>query len=157
MSLTLSDLIDFCRAEALAGKLYPTEESEYRWFCREYSKTFHTNLPLVQKMEPEHVILTVLENGLDSYRLRKYEDFEKVIEQLRRLEDPNYDATKIKEFDDFASSIEQWEANRVKENGPIPVKRGKSTEQQLLEKDAKKLPSQGFVDLSYLEHSEDER
>lgn len=153
MSLSLSDLIDLCRAEALASKLYPTEESEYRWFCREYSKTFHTMLHVVEKdLDPEYVISRVLENGLDSYRLRKYEDFEKVVEQLRRLEDPNYDATKAREFDDFASGIEQWESQRVAEQKPIPTKQN-----QVKEEPPKDPPKQGFIDLSYLEDSEDER
>jgi hypothetical protein len=155
--ITLSDVVDLCRAEALAGKLYPTELSDWRWFCREYSKTFHTSLNLVETMDPERVILAVLEDGLDSKRLKVREDADKVIEELRRLEDPDYDATQAGEFDEFAAGIEEFEANRIADGAPLPKKAGPSHESQVSEAVQKKDKTQGFIDLSYLENSKNER
>lgn len=149
MSITLSALIDFCRAEALAGKLYPTELSDYRWFCREYSKTFHTALHIVMQMDPEHVILCVLEDGMDTKRLRKHEDAQSVIEELRRLEDPEYDATREAEFEDWGAGIEEWDAQRVAKGAITPPTKETPKEEPL-----KDMPKQGFLNLSYLEKEE---
>lgn len=146
--ISLSDIIDYCRAESLASKFYPTETSDWRWFCREYSKTFHTPLPQVLEMDPEHVILCVLEEGLDNKRLKKKEDLDSLIEELRRLQDPDYDSTVVKEVDDWVSGIEEWEDERVAAGAPLP-KKG----QEL----PKELPKQGGINLSYLENSKDEQ
>jgi hypothetical protein len=148
--ISLSDVIDFCRAEALAGKLYPSDVSDWRWFCREYSKTFHTPLDLVMVMEPEHVILCVLEEGLDSRRLKNKDDAKAVIDELRRLEDPDYEATKAKEMDDWAVGIEDWEDDRVASGAPLPkkIKVGQKIEEP------KELPKEGGINLSYLQEEE---
>jgi hypothetical protein len=149
--LTLSDVIDLCRAEALAGKLYPSDESDYRWFCREYSKTFHTPLHEVLKMDAEHVMLCVFEEGLDSKRLRKKEDADFIIEELRRLEDPDYDSNKAAEFEEFAEGIEEWDDARQAQGLPPPTnKKGAPKEEP-----KKDLPKSGFLNLDYLAKEEE--
>lgn len=151
----LNDVIDCCRAEALAAKLYPTDESDYRWFCREYSKTFHVPLNLVFDLEPEHVILYVLEDGLDGKSVRRREDADQIVTQLRRLEDPNYDATKEKEMSDYAADIEAWDAKRLAAGKPLPTKFDKNEEPS--PKPIAPEKKSGFVDLSYLENQKNER
>lgn len=148
--IPLNDLIDFCRAEALAGKLWPTEISDYRWFCREYSKTFHTPLHLVLEMEAEHVILSVLEEGMDTKSLSRMEDFEKIQLELRRLEDPNYDANNERAMEDWTAGIEQWEKNRVAKGSPLP-KKGKQEPTVA----PKPLPKEGGINLAYLSKEEE--
>jgi|ERR1700677_765267 len=151
--ISINDVIDFCRAEALAGKLHPTEVSDWRWFCREYSKTFHTPLHFVMnELEAEHVILCVLEEGLDSKRLSKREDFETIIEELRRLEDPEYEHNKEKEIEDWTAGIEDWEADRLKKGAPLPRKGAK---QEPVEPIKTQMPKEGGINLSYLAEEEE--
>lgn len=150
--IVLRDVIDLCRAEALAYKLVPSDEADWRWFCREYSKTFHTPLHLVEAMTPEYVIVRVLEDGLDSKHLRKREDASKVIEELRRVEDPNYDLTQAEEFEEFAEGIEEWDNQRLAKGAKMPTKNTQPEAQ--LDPPKKK---EGFIDLSYLENNKNER
>lgn len=147
--IPLNDIIDFCRAEALAGKLFPSEVSDWRWFCREYSKTFHTPLHVVMnEMDPEHVILCVLEEGLDNRRLSVRADFDKIVEELRRLEDPDYDANRLKEIEDWSEGIEEWEDHRVATGAPLPKKGKNNAPPQTPTKT--QMPKEGGINLAYL-------
>lgn len=150
--ISLDDIIDYCRAEAISGKFYPTEISNWRWFCREYSKTFHTPLYQVMDMDPEHVILSVFEDGYDARRLRKKEDVDAIIDDLRRLEDPNYDANQENRMADWAAGIEQWDKMRVSKGAPLP----KKTDPKDPPKDPPKpLPKEGGINLSYMSKEEE--
>lgn len=152
MNLNLNDIIELCRAEALAGKLYPTDTSDWRWFCRAYSKTFHTPLIQVLEMDPEHVILAVLEDGLDHRRLKKREDAAAVIEDLRRLEDPDYDKHEAEEFEDFVEGVEEWDNQRLSDGKPVPKKRVKEEKPQPIPEHKK----EGFINLSHLAKEEED-
>ncbi len=143
--IPLNDVVDFCRAEALANKLWPTEISDWRWFCREYSKTFHTPLHIVMEMDAEHVILCVLEEGLDSKSLARREDFDKIVDELRHLEDPEYESNKEKAMEDWTAGIEEWDAQRVQKGAPLPRK-GKQEPTRV----PKPLPKEGGINLAYL-------
>lgn len=145
--ITLNDIIDFCRAEALAGKLYPSEVSDWRWFCREYSKTFHTPLHLVLEMDPEHVVLCVLEEGLDGKRLRNEKDVESIIDELRRLEDPDYESSK--RMDDWAAGIEEWDDAREAAGLPVP-KTNATVAHPEPSLQPKEMPKEGGINLAYL-------
>ena len=151
--IPLNDLVDFCRAEALSGKFYPTEVSDWRWFCREYSKSFHTPLHIVMtELDPEHVILCVLEEGLDAKRLTKREDFDKIVEELRRLEDPDYDANRVKEIEDWSAGIEEWESNRQATGAPLPKKGANNAPDAPVKT---QMPKEGGINLQYLSSEED--
>lgn len=151
--LSLSDIIDYCRAESIAGKLYPTEASDWRYFCREYSKTFHTPLSQVMDMDAEHVILSVLEDGMSNRSLRNEDDLAAITEDLRRIEDPDYDVNQEKVMDDFAAGIEEWEEERQASGAPLP-KKGVVTPAK--QKPPKELPKEGGINLSYLSEEEHE-
>jgi hypothetical protein len=144
----LNDVVEFCKAQALAYKLYPSEEADWRWFCREYSKTFHTPLHQVLEMEPEHVILCVFEDMFDSKRLKDKKHFDQIVDELRRLEDPNYDATKANEMDDWVAGVEEWDDAREEVGLPIPIKGVKSAQE-------KELPKEGGINLAYLSKEEE--
>jgi hypothetical protein len=149
------DVVDYCRAEAIASKLFPTLESSWRAFCRQYSKTFHTPLHDVMDLDPEFVMLAVFEEGYSSKNMANRDDAAYIIEEFRRMEDPNYDATQAQEFEDFAEGIEEWEDFRQSVKSPIP-KKGQQVEASKPE-EPKETPKQGFIDLSYLEDSDDEK
>jgi hypothetical protein len=150
--IALDDIIDYCKAEAISGKFYPTEVSNWRWFCREYSKTFHTPLLQVMEMDPEHVILAVFEDGYDSRRLKNKEHVDSIIDDLRRLEDPNYDATRETEMQDWSAGIEQWEANRVAKGAPLPRKTDPKAPPVI---PPKPLPQEGSINLAYMSTEEE--
>lgn len=152
--IDLRELIETCKAEAIASRFYPTESDHWHWFCREYSKLFHTPLfHVMTELSPEHVILSVFEEQLENRSLQKREDVEYLVEQIRRLEDPNYDANQEKEIQDLIASAEAFEEVRVKEGRPIPGI-GKQIPQTL--EPEKELPKQGYVNLAYLEKEDSE-
>lgn len=150
--ISLDDIIDYCRAEAISGKFYPTEVSNWRWFCREYSKTFHTPLLEVMTMDPEHVILAVFEDGYDSRRLKNKEHVDTIIDDLRRLEDPNYDANRENEMKDWSAGIEQWDKNRVAKGATLPKKNDPKAPPAV---PTKPLPKEGGINLSYMSKEEE--
>jgi hypothetical protein len=163
--ITLQEIAESCRAEAIAGRLSPTELSNWRYFCREYSKTFHTPLHEVLVMSPEKVILAYFEEQLDKKRLGEAEDFESIVTEVRRIEDPDYDEHREKEMDDFVAGIEAWEENRIKTGAPIPTPKRKKVasapEPKVEEKEPEMeqppadLPKSGFVDFSRFSKDEE--
>jgi hypothetical protein len=149
--ITFEEIVEYCKAEALAGKLFPTEASNWRWFCREYSKAFHTPLHEVLTMDPEHVILFVFEDNFDNKRLKKKEDLDSIILELRRLEDPNYDEKEAKQFDDWTAGIEEWEEERQRTGAPLPTKAGSKNPKPI----PKPLPKEGGINLAYLSQEQE--
>jgi hypothetical protein len=164
----LRELIEFCKAEALAAKLAPSEVSNWRYFCREYSKTFFTPLHEVMKLSPELVIASVFEDQLSKKDLDNQDDYDAILEEFHRVEDPNYDANAEKEMDDFVAGIEAWEEERQRTGGAIPrPKKKKLVDQQASkpkpppEKDPVELKpieglrKHGFVDFSKFKQDEE--
>ena len=150
--IELKDLVEYCISESISSRFYPTEESEYRRYCREYSKFFNTPLIEVYNLSPEHIILNVYEEYIKRYDLEKYKDYTDLIEQLRRIEDPNYDAAQEKDLTDFIKKIEKAEKQRLEEGRTIP-----SLGNPKPKVEEKKLPEEGYLNLSYLENSQDEK
>jgi hypothetical protein len=158
MSVDFLELIKMCRAEALAGKLYPTAESQWRFFCRQYSQRFSTPLEQVLNLDPEHVILHVLETQTDDIDVE--ENIEQIMEKIYQIADPNYDAKVKKEQDDFDKKALEEEEERLRLNKPVHP----SERNTLLPKAPQKepeiqappahLPKEGYLDLSYLGEEE---
>lgn len=149
------DLLDYCQAEAIANKLSPTEASMYRAICRTYSRLFHTPLAQVQAMDPEHVILEVYEDQLESLDEDKYENLEKMLDTILAIEDPEYERVKNEKLDEDIAKYEAEEEERVRLNKPIHPSLGKPgpLDAVLPSPDA---PKSGKVDLSHLD-DEDNR
>lgn len=166
--ISLQEIAESCRAEAIANRFSPTEMSNWRYFCREYSKIFHTPLHEVLVMSPEKVILAYFEEQLDKKRIGESEDFDTIVIDLRRIEDPEYDDKKEKEMDDFVAGIEAWEERRLKAGAPIPrpmskseVKVAKAKAKQrdkepVMAQSAAELPTQGYADLSRFQDEDEE-
>jgi hypothetical protein len=153
----LNEIIESCKAEAIAGRLAPNEVNEWRYYCREYSKTFHTPLHVVLTMPPEQVILPFFEEQLGKKNLSEPDQFEAIVEEIRRLQDPNYDENKEKSEDDYVKGIEAWEAERVRKGAPIPRPNKKKKKVEAEEPEpVPETRKQGFVDLSRFAHETEE-
>lgn len=148
--IEFKDLLDYCQAEAIANKLSPTEASVYRAVCRSYSKMFHTPLIQVLAMDPEHVILEVYEEQLDSVDDDKYENLEKMLDTILTIEDPEYERLKNEKLDDDIAMYEAEEEERLRLNKPVHPSLAKPGP---LDAPAAipEAPKSGKVDLSHLD------
>lgn len=156
--IDFKDLLDYCHLEAISNSLAPTEESIWRNICRSYSKEFNTPLHLVMELPPKTVILNVYENQLNEMDLEDPEKLSKLIEIVSGIEDPEYDSKKLKEQEEFDKMILEQEEERIKSNKPIGYK--ESSKNSLLENqniEEKNKPTGGYVNLSYLEDSDNEK
>jgi len=155
--VNLKDLIDYCRSEAISSKLSPTEESFWRNSCRIYSKNFNTPLHVVLEMAPEHVILNVIEDNIQSLDLD--EDLDHIIEMINELEDPDYHANKKKAMDAIEERIREEEKLRLKEGRPVHANMAKVKKEPTLTPPALTTEERkgGFVNMDYLSQNENER
>jgi len=106
------------------------------------------------ELSPEHVILSVYEENFSKKSLTEMEEYDSLVEDVRRLQDPNYDSKSAKEFDEFVEFAEAQEAERIAKGAPIPKPRSKKQrkiEEPKLAKDQEippDAPKSGFVDVS---------
>lgn len=148
--IDLKDLLEFCQAQALANKLYPDDEALWRSICRDYSKTFSTPYHEVLDMPPELVMLAYYESQYDDVDVE--ENVDKMLDIIYGLEDPEYSKQKKAEIDTFIEQAEEEERARLKAKKPIhPAMKAEST---LIPETSG--PSQGSIDLSYLEKEDNE-
>lgn len=157
--MTLQDIIDYCRAVAIADSLSAGEEANYRYICRQYSKTFSTPLDQVYDMDPEEVCRAFFEDQMDSRDIEK--DLETLLDIIYELEDPDYAHEKHKELKDFMKNAEEEERQRIAQKKPIHP--GLRYESEVSLKNTtedppsqKKEPTGGFINLSYLADSDNE-
>jgi hypothetical protein len=158
--MDFKELTEYCQALALASKLSPDEAAVWRYMCRTYSRKFSTPLAQVIEMDPEHVILNVYEDQMDE--LDTEENLEKFLDIVYGLEDPEYEAQKRSELDEFISKAEAEEQERVKKKKPIhPALRfesevstkNTSENEEVLPPNT---PQGGSINLSYLAKEETE-
>lgn len=154
--IDLKDLLEYCQAEAIANRMNPTEESLYRYFCREYSEKFFTPLYLVLEMDPEHVLLNVYEKRSENIDLEDYQKLEAVLDTIKSMRDPDYENTKQKEQDEFDRQAELEEEERVKSNKPVYQPKLKKTLSKKAEAPVEKRPTQGSINLDYLSRQDSE-
>jgi hypothetical protein len=107
----LMDLLTYCRIHAISTCFNPTEESIYRDACRSYSKTFHTPLEDVFKLDPEVVFLANYEEQLSDIDLE--ENVESLLEQIYAIEDPDYFKSKEDDLQQFIQKVQQEEYEKV--------------------------------------------
>lgn len=154
--IDLKDLLEYCQAEAIANRMNPTEESLWRYFCREYSEKFFTPLYLVLEMDPEHVLLHVYEKRSENMDLEDYQKLEAVLDTIKSMRDPNYEDTKQKEQDEFDRQAELEEEERIKANKPVYQPKPKKTLSKKVEEPVEKRPTQGSINLDYLSRQDSE-
>lgn len=147
--LSLKDIVDLCKAQAIANAFSADESAMWRWFCRSYSKAFHTPLAQVLEMDPEHVVLHFYEDKFDQTDVE--EELESLLDQLDELENPDYDRNKQKELKDFIKKAEAEERARVAAGKPIHPAMLKDRGGLQL---APEMPTSGSINLSYLEQEE---
>lgn len=153
--IDLKDLLEYCQAEAIANRMNPTEDSLYRYFCREYSEKFFTPLYLVLEMDAEHVLLNVYEKRSENIDLEDYQKLDAVLDSIKSILDPNYENIKVKEQDEFDKQAELEEEERVKDNKPVYVPKKKT----LFKKEqapVENRPTQGSINLDYLSRQDSE-
>lgn len=153
MILSLRELVELCRAEAISCKLSHTEASAWRSYCREYSKMFHTPYHLVLDMEPEFVVLAVCEDNLDDINVE--ENLENLMNRIYTIEDPSYEASQEQELQDWIKDAENEEKDRVSEGRPVHSKKKKTVPKKPVE-EKKEARKEGYLDLSYLEKQDNE-
>lgn len=156
-TLTFKELLQTCQAKAMDQKLNPTEESVWRGICRYYSRTFNTALTEVYQLDPMEVMLTFYESKLEEVDTE--DQIEDILEAIYAIEDPEYEAEKRKELQDFIDRANEEEEERVRLGKPIHSKMGRktATDKSLSkEEGAVELPQPkgGHIDLSYLEAEE---
>jgi hypothetical protein len=88
------DLLETAQAVALSNRLNATEVSIYEKICREYSKTFHTELTKVYDLSFEFVVCQLYADRLDGWNEEENKD--EFIDLFGSLSDPDYDANKEK-------------------------------------------------------------
>ncbi|NJO48153.1 MAG: hypothetical protein HC840_00395 [Leptolyngbyaceae cyanobacterium RM2_2_4] len=152
--IEFKELLEYCQAEAIATRMAPTELSVWRGICRTYSEKFHTPLAQVLEMDPEHVILNVYESQAEDMDIEDYQKLEHILDTLKGMEDPDYDAKKAKEQEEFDRQAELEEEERVKSGKAVhPSLQKKLDAKRLLEKgepEPPKKPTGGMVNLDYL-------
>lgn len=151
--MDFKELLDYCKAQAIANTLEGNELTVWRSICRSYSKKFFTPLHIVFEMDPEEVMLAEFEDQLDGF---KEEDLENILEEVYMLEDPEYEKSKRTEIKNFIEMAEEEETERLRLGKPIhkAMKNEVSIPETLPEKPKKSKenkPSGGSINLAYLE------
>lgn len=150
------DLLDLCQSEALANRFSPTEKSIWESHCRTYSKKFHTPLSQVLEMTPEHVMSNVYEDQLSD--IDPEEKIEDLLDWIYALEDPSYERKKEEDLDEFVKKAEREEEQRLTSGTAIhsSIKEVSNRKIDSDQKDIENsiLPTEGSLDLSYLEKEE---
>lgn len=154
------DLLEYCQVEAIANRVKPTEASVYRALCRTYSEKFHTALPLVLEMDPEHVILNVYEAQAEDMDIEDYQKLEHVLDTIRSIEDPDYDAKRKAEQEEFDRLAEEEDELRRKSGKALhPSLQRKLDEKRRIEngeEPAPQKPTGGSINLDYLSKQDSE-
>ena len=83
--IAFTDILQYCQAEAISGRVSPTEESMYRSLCRDYSEHFNTPLHMVLELNPEFVILNVLEKRAEKFDLEDYQSLEGILDMIMSI------------------------------------------------------------------------
>lgn len=155
--MDFQELLDYCKAEAIANSLMNSELSVWRDLCRSYSITFSTPLHLCLDgtIQAEDIMLAVFENQLENFDPDK--DLPNLLDQLYTLEDPNYQEERSKELEEFMVRAAEEERERIRLGKPIhkalkAEANLKNTSEKAVEEKPKK--TGGFLNLAYLQREE---
>lgn len=141
-------LSEAAETEALLSKFISTEESQWRAVERKYSKTFFTPLHEVRKLDPYFVLLSIIEDDFLKYTIHNEDHVEFLIERMNSILDPDYDANREKEEDEYnrkAVEEEELRLEKIKAKKEAKDKKNKP----------KELPKSGGINLAYLSENQD--
>lgn len=113
------EFIETCQSIAICNKLYPSDEANWHYICREYSKTFHTPLHEVLKLNPEFTCTQLFSEQFNRLDLEEQEDLETVSDIINSLKDPEYDIKKEKALRDELKRYQEEEKLRLEEGRSI--------------------------------------
>lgn len=155
--MDFKDLLDYCKAEAIANTLLSTEVSIWRSLCRSYSKKFSTPLHMCLDgtISAEDILLAEFEDQLDNFDADK--DLDTVLEQIYRIEDPDYEEKVEEEVKEFMVQAAKEERERIRSGKPIHRLLDKETSLENTSENPPTLDpkkSGGHINLSYLEREE---
>ena len=155
--MDFKDLLDYCKAEAIANTLLSTELSIWRALCRSYSKKFSTPLHMCLDgtIPAEDILLAEFEDQLDNFDMDK--DLDTVLEQIYRIEDPDWDEKMEEDVQEFMVRARFEEAERIRLGKPIHKLLGKEPNLENTPEVPPPLSPQkrgGHINLSYLEREE---
>ena len=142
--MILGELLQYCRAKAIADSLSPTEESIWRSACRYYSKKFNTPLNEVMKMDPEHIFLTNFEEQMSEVDVE--ENIDSILEQIYRMQNPDYEKEQEDDVQEFIKQVEKME--EIKQIAKKENVEKTLSENEIIEEEFK--PTGGSVDFSSL-------
>ena len=140
------ELIEIAKLKAILSKLQPDEAFTWRSIEREYSKTFHTPLHEVRKLDPEEVMLALCEDGLERFNTDEESELQAVLDNLYSIEDPEYDRKRDEEEIAYNEQAVREEEEKL---------RKKELKKKAKETPAKELPKSGGINLSYLSENSD--
>lgn len=90
---------------SVANVLIKDDQYLYRRICRQYSILFHTPLPQVYGLNPDDVLLNVLEHQNES--IPDADDVMPIEELAERVINPNFEEDQEKELEEYISKLEQ--------------------------------------------------
>jgi hypothetical protein len=150
------DLLDYCKAEAIANALQPTEVSVWRNICRSYSQKFATPLHqcLDGTVDPEEIALAYFEEML--IKFDEDEHLDQIMDQIYYLADPTYERQKEEELDEFMEKAVKDEEERLRLGKPIHKAMKEEVSLTPNEEDKPFEPPQksGGINLAYLQREE---
>ena len=153
--MDFKSLLDYAKSQAILNTLESNEVSVWRAICRSYSSEFSTPLHLCLDgtIPPEDILLAFFESQLKDFDEDK--DLGNLLDQIYRIEDPDYDDEKEAEVKAFMKKAAKEEAERIRLGKPIhKAMKNEATLEKTSE--TPKLSS-GSVDFSHLEEDEDGR
>lgn len=105
------DLLIYCKLKAIDTMLNPSEESLWRSITRAYSTRFHVPLPQVRDMDPEEVIIEVLEARNED--VDEFDEIEGILEDILKIENPGYEKAQKADMDVFIKNMAKREQARL--------------------------------------------
>jgi hypothetical protein len=153
--MDFKDLLEYSQAEAIASFLSADEVSVWRSICRSYSKKFSTPLHLCLDgtIPPEDILLAEYEDQLEKFKIE--DNLEVLLDKIYMLIDPDYEREKKVELESFIKRAEKEEEERIRKGKPIhKAMKGEPTLSTMEDEVKEQKPSQGYIDLSYLEKEE---
>lgn len=153
--MELRELLEYCKAEAIANTVSATEVSVWRTLCREYSKKFSTPLHLCLDgtIDPEAIVLAEFEDQLSNFKEEDHLD--SILDQIYTLEDPDYESAKSEELYNFVEKAEKEEAERLRLGKPIHKALAQDPQIKEVEPQHVVRKKSGSINLSYLAREEE--